>query len=440
MIAYGDRYGQLAVDNSSFVIRDPETDDVLEPINSLTFGIFGGDAENGVAPTQLKRQTYLNVMTGVEVSDIDNTWAQTTAGDHRSFGTYNGMLWMLRQRGHEDLSNEVLDDSWNLEVLNIAETFFNASASAVNQQMSGLQGMIDTGAGSAYDCNIAAGRIGCVSVKGGYVSEGDGASEGVAAVVGSIRLTPSLSIGAFLQQGFAYESPDNLDYTSTMPSVGGYLAFSQHEDNTGIQAKLSAATSNGEAKISRENLLGPAALASGKADINGYALAQTFGYGFGIDNSSVITPYVGIGYVSTTRGRYDEESDTSGVDDVFDYSSYNQNATIGAVGVAYERDNHDGFTLRAGAGLSYIFNPEADDLEATSNVPGIERLSARSTYDQAGDIGVTGYLGTDYAITDNQKIGFDAGAWRSVSTGDYGYWLMAGWTLNFGSREQPLGK
>ena len=77
MIAYGDRYGQLAVDNSSFVIRDPETGDVLEPIDdgSLTFGIFGGDAENGVAPTQLKRQTYLNVMTGVEVSDIDNTWA-----------------------------------------------------------------------------------------------------------------------------------------------------------------------------------------------------------------------------------------------------------------------------------------------------------------------------------------------------------------------------
>jgi outer membrane autotransporter protein len=229
-----------------------------------------------------------------------------------------------------------------------------------------------------------------------------------------------------------------------MPSFGGYFAYRENYDKTGIQAKSSVAVSSGEAELSRSNLLGSAELVSGKADLDGYALAQTVGYGFGISNHTVVTPFAGIAYISAKRDGYTEEGDTAGLgdipdDDVFTFDDYTQRTTLGSLGVALDYDSHERFSLRGGVGVNYILNDDSDELNATSSVAGLESVSTRLD-DSTGDMSVTGYAGIGFDITDNQRISLDYAAWHSIDTDEYAQNAMLGWSYFFGTVTQELGK
>lgn len=407
VIVDGDAYGQLAVDYNDHT-------------GSLTFGVFAGDENSGVSASQLYYKTYVDVMTGVHVGDIDNQWAQTTTGDHRALGVYGSQVWMLRENQE--------DYSWNLEVVEP----LGGTDALENQRLSDLQGKVDLGAGTPYDCRIDDNRSGCVALKGAFRSPEDGASAGSVAIIGSARLNESVRVGGFLEKDFAWHGSDYVDYAQSAPSLGAYLAVSQNPNDTGLQAKASFAMTRGEATLSRENLFGDAEMASGKAGAKGYSLAQTIGYGIALDKTAVLTPFMGVGFVSATRDAYTENSDQEGLDDVFTYAEYNRNATLSSVGVAYERNIPKGLSLRGGLGLSYVLASSSDNFAATSDLIGVETINATAVADQQKTVGVNAYLGAEHSISDDQKIGFGANVWRSVGSGDYGYTLMAGWTLNFG--------
>lgn len=88
MIVYGDQYGQLDVDYNNYE-------------GTMTFGIFGGDAANGIAASQLKSRVYQDVVMGVDQSAYDNSFNTSSAitgiygSNGAAFGSYNGVAWML---------------------------------------------------------------------------------------------------------------------------------------------------------------------------------------------------------------------------------------------------------------------------------------------------------------------------------------------------------
>jgi hypothetical protein len=434
VIIDGDRYGQLVVNRFSYetVNRGP-----------MTFGVYNESI--------LKQRTYTDVMKRVSVESLDNSWFNATVGDHKAFGVDGGFIWLLDETTipynsylgsdgqQQGIKNNNFVSDWDLIVLAPVASLFSGSAGAVQQYATDLQGKIDTGAGSAYECEISSEKSFCVGVKGGYQSVSGDTSSTFGLLLGSARLSDQFTLGGFVEFDISREDIDGVEYKDTMPSLGGYVAYSEAQDNVGMQVKLSTALSSGEVELSRINFFGDALHTKGDADLSGFGVAGTLGYGIDIGGASVITPYAGIGFLSSTRGSYTEEAEISGVDDVLSYDEYTQDTTVGSAGIAFDHGADEGLLIRGGAGVSYVVSSQTDELKASSDIAGLEELSLEVA-DQTGEWGVSGYTGVGYAFGNHQKVSLDYAAWRSVGSDDYAQSVMLGWSLSFGGGEQIISK
>lgn len=413
MIAYGDQYGQLAVQNAvppAQGYADPNTTD-----GSFTFGIFGGDAENGIAPTQLKTQTYFNVMTGVEVSDIENAWAQATAGDHRTFGTHDGMIWMLREN--------IANDSWNLETFDFVEP----TVSSLSQLSGELRGMANLSYGLSLGCDVAKGHRGCVAVKGGSRAFASGGTETLGALSGSYWLDDEWKVGGFVEFNLGFGS----DYHRVVgqgSAYGASLSFVQSQDGIGLKGSVGAALGEAEVDLSREALLGNGLRVGGQTSAKGFAIAGSLAYGFAIGEASKVIPFFGAAMSRVTREGYSEVSDSGS--EAFSYDSFSQRYSTLNLGASAEHDLQNGWTLLAGLIASRALSVETDTFTASSDVVGLEQIGLEST-SQVSSMGISANIGATYAISDSEHLSFEYEVSRPIGGDRNDQKVMLGLTLSF---------
>lgn len=410
MIVYGDDYGQLAVDYNNYS-------------GSMTFGVFGGDAANGIAASQLNARVYENVVTGVDQAAYDNAFNTSQAitdiygSNGAAFGSYNGVAWMLTDATYR----EGADTAWDLTAFSFGLDLAEPQRAMLEDRQQAVRNGLD------YDCAQFDKDGICVSLKARYSGFGE-EHEGAGVLTVAKQLEAGVRIGGFLDARLSSNEVDGVQMKSGLPMFGLFAAYSAHQDGTGLHARFAAAYEHGTADISRSNMLGSAATVSGTAHVDSYGIAQRFGWGFDVGNKTVLTPYFSLRLTDSTRGAYDEAYSAGVVEDPFSYDAYGQKRTTGTLGADFEGAIDQSTTYRLGAGLDYDVASNLDPFAAYSDLIGDMTYSndvkARATR-------FFGSAGIGHMLEKNKTLTLDA----HVSQKDFGsesaYSLMAGYQMAF---------
>jgi hypothetical protein len=401
MIAYGDRYGQLAVDMNNHS-------------GKMTFGIFSGDSTNGIAASQLKSRYYENVVTGVSQSDYSNTFINGA-----SYGLYNGSMWKLTDATYRGGAAT----NWDL-VVSRPNTV--AQASLLFQRNSIITGTQD------YDCVTYTGNT-CVSFQARY-SKLEDYHEGAGVLTIAQRFAQNWRIGGFIDYRVNQKDPEDVRYGDAAPIFGAFLGYSQKENGLGLQAKAMGAVQYGSARFSRLNLAGSAQTATGRADLNSYTFALAMGYGFALNDWITATPYAKLGRSNATRDSYRENGSIGLVDDPLRFSSYAFNQTTGTAGLRLELKATQDLTLRLGVGYEHDFKSQLNEFGVESAYVGSFTVANPSLPQKSRGIASAGL---SYAMAPNQQLILD-GYVRDVSDAKPNFTVLGGYRVSFGGSPQPV--
>jgi hypothetical protein len=425
MIAYGGAYGQLAVDPS---LGGPKGHS-----GSMMFGVFGGDAENGIAPSQLKSGTYENVVTGVDQSSYKNvfntsTLITSTYVNGAAFGKNNGIAWMLTDGTYRGATyngpfGNITDPAliWDLRVLNFGLDLAQPQRGMLERRQQAVRNGLD------YDCEQFDKYGVCVSFAARY-SGFDPGHDGAGILTISKRIDPNLHIGGFIDARFSSSEVNGVRLNPRLPMMGIFATYSAGPDGTGLQARISAAYERDAANITRENMLGSASQVSGKANVDSYGIAQRVGWGFRIGDGYVVTPYLGIRYTDAKRAGYEESYAAGAVNDPFSYAAYGMHRVTGTVGADLKGHLNNEITYRLGIGLDYDFSNNLDTFAARSALIGdmtyTNGLKAKSSR-------LFGSAGLGYALTPAGTLTLD-GVIRQMDYGNNNaYTILAGYRMAF---------
>lgn len=404
MIVYGDAYGQLAVQS----LKTSST--------AMTFGIFGGDTANGVAPSVLNSRNYLDVMTGVPVAKLTNTFSSGV-----SYGTYGGTIYALSDATWRGGANT----AWDLRVMNLSADLAVPQADMLTQRSQAIRTSL------GYDCNYFDQNNVCVSVNGRYSNYGSGGnlSEGAGVLTASVLLEPSVRAGVFVDVGNVAE-PKGVAFDNTTTTYGAFVGYSENKDGTGLQAKVSTSYQYVDAEFSRFNMSGAASSATGDADISTFGFVAQIGRGYALSNNRVLTPYLGIDYVRSKRYAYSDAG--TGVGLAFSYNEYTLERTRAEVGVELkgkvEGKSKWPFYYHVGAALQHDIAYRLSDFNATGSISGINMLIQGS--DGGNYIRARGFAGLSYEVKQGTFVGVDLNM-QGLDNGEIASTILAGVKTSF---------
>jgi outer membrane autotransporter protein len=212
-----------------------------------------------------------------------------------------------------------------------------------------------------------------------------------------------------------------------MPMFGLFLGYSESPDGTGLQGRIAAAYEHGNADFSHMNILGSAAKVSENAGFDTMGAGFELGWGYGLGNGHVLTPFVGLNYVASTRESYDEGSDGGAVADPLSFDSFGASYTTGILGLRAEGPLSDVVSYRLGAGIEALLNYDEDSFKVSGDF-------GTASYDSAldpSDWMLSGAAGLSYMFDTNKAITLD-GYVRQVQDGEAPYVaISAGLKMGF---------
>jgi len=212
-----------------------------------------------------------------------------------------------------------------------------------------------------YDCALFGPAGICLSFNA-RTSSADGNASGAGVLVGAYRLTPSVRIGAFIDQQIASSEPHGIKNNDPLPTVGGFIGYSQDGSRAGWQGKLAAAFSAGRVTITRDATLSNTEPGSGEARIGAVSVSGELGYGVTLSNSMIATPFLGLRYTEAWRGGYAERAVTDVVDYPLSFNRYAQRTTTASLGVRLDGKLTDALSWRLGLSAEYDLNAHTSDL------------------------------------------------------------------------------
>jgi hypothetical protein len=370
--------------NYNIIIRSPSDYGQFSatgPLGSTTFSIYSGDV-SGVTASTLAKGTYTSVLSGVTSSNLNNT-----------SGTYNGLLWSLRNS-----SGTVWDLVVTASPSDTQQSLVNTAS--VLQGTYTLQNTVMVN-GFAYDCPMFDKHGVCVSMGGRNTTvQAQGINNTSGLLIASYRLNSNNSrIGAWVDQNLSVSSPSAMKLGNSTPMIGLFGVWSQRPDGVGAEVKVSAAYGQKDTTITRQ-VVGTSDPGSGGSQLISQGAQITAKYGFAVVPEVLVSPYVGMRYTQNNMGGYTEGASSS-VTAPLTYSALNTNAT----------------TALAGVGASYRFIPKATAF-ASAGVE-TDTNTSNGTYSATGISGLTpvnfnpnpvktrptATLGAYYDIVKNQRIG-----------------------------------
>lgn len=281
-------FGQLDVNNAS---------------GSMTFGLYAGDADNGVSLTE---GTYNSIITGVANNLITNeSTAIAIVGDGvDSVGSASATIAETApSSGIYDLSV-----TGNYTYFNQANT--QAAINHTAYQLGSVAGQINNNMNFAhmttYDCQVYGEQGGCLSVGGRYLdtSSPSGSSFG-AVMVGGYKLNDQLRVGGFVDQSFRSRT-QNIDLDMNTPMIGFNLVWNQDPAHLGVQLKLANTFQNLDADINRASI-GVSQAASGNTDIQAQSYLAELSYRYQLNKEILLQPLLALRYSRVKMDGYVEE-------------------------------------------------------------------------------------------------------------------------------------
>ena len=358
----------------------------LNYTGSDTLGTFG-IASNSL----LANGTYASVLTGIGTVGSVSSTNGTLSG---SVGSGN---WVLEDMG---------DDVWDLILSGIingpdaANTRTELGYSR-DQLLSALRAhaAVTTNA-MGYDCATFDKNGVCIAFNARYSSL-DSVNDGGGVLTGAYRLSDTTRIGAFIDYAVS-KNLHGIKFGDDLPTVGGFLAYTQKPDGTGVQARLAASYNTGKATLTRDDTLDATEPGSGKANLTTYAIGGELGYGFALARDVLATPYAGLRYTAATRSAYSETTGEA-VTDPISYASYGQRLTTATLGLRFNGTVTDKLSVQIGLGGEYDLSSVANAFSGTSSISGLESFAIANSA-RANRLRGNGALGLAYALAPNQKF------------------------------------
>lgn len=264
--------------------------------------------------------------------------------------------------------------------------------------------------GLNYSCDYFNQDNSCISFVGKYSKTNE--SDNVDATSGIIKvahkLSPNFYVGGFLEQIISDVDTQGVTYRQKAPDVGIYTGWTQKENGDGWQARLAYRHSNGQVSIQRE-AIGTAEAGFGKTELNSDGYQLSIGNAIRVNNSAMVTPYIGIRYSEITRQSYSEHL-TNDVTRPLHYDDLTQKTTTAFAGAKFDTPIFSKIALTGSFGVEKDLNKTVNDYSAT----GVYGLDSIVFNDHADDVRAVATLGANYNFSQNQQLGIQA-AYREQS-------------------------
>ena len=374
------RYGQLDAANAT---------------GSMSFGIYGGDAEAGVS---ISTGTYSSVITGVDNSLVANESIPISiVGD--GVDSVGSATATLSERSGTS-------GTYDLSVTG-TYTYFNkantqTAIANTAYQLGGIVGQVTGNMNFAhmttYDCEVYGAQGGCISVGGRYtdVTSPDGSSYG-AVVVGGYKLNDQFRVGAFLDKSLQSRT-QNIDLSMHTPMVGFNMVWNQHPTNLGLQVKLANTFQSLGADISRTSV-GSSQLATGNTNIQAQSYIAEVAYRYSPNSNILFQPLAALRYTRTKMDGYTEDDVSAPIR--FD-SNRDRNTTL-IFGLKTSHQVKQKLSLGANLGYEKDIRNQRDELRGS--ISGM--TSSFTAVDPALSVDKTRFfasLASRYTIDSNQQI------------------------------------
>ena len=267
---------------------------------------------------------------------------------------------------------------------------------ALNARTAAMVGAMD------YDCASFDAEGYCLSFQARF-SAMDSMSEGAGVLIGAKRLSQQLRIGAFLDYSLARRDPQGLAFGDQQPLIGAFVGYDQEGEGRGAQGKLTAAINKGAVTITRANGLPDTEPGSGKARLNSSGLAGEIGWGFALDDVTIVTPYLGLRHTLARRGAYGESAVAGVVDFPLSYAPFSQSLTTATTGLRLTGRLTDQIGFQLGLGAEYDLARKASAYAGASAIPGLETFALPGV-ETSNRFRPLGNVGLFYQIDGTQRL------------------------------------
>lgn len=408
IVINGSSYGQLGVDLNNHSGR-------------MTFAI--SSLSSGVAP-----RNYLNVLTGVSISDLGNpNSVQARFGDR-------GKLVLRQGRGSATDWDLRIEGLWNPFIgfnnPNIVSTYQALNANRMATEGVLHQRFAVLNAVMQYDCDRFDKYGLCLQFQTRETGFGT-QSTGAGVINASYRLAERFRIGGYLDYQAWQRTPFGISAATggVQPgygnaTYGAYVGYSQNDDQTGLQARLSSGHNSGRLSVIRAFLAGSEP-GFGDARLNAHYVHGVAGYGVKLRDDTIVTPYAGLQYTDVTREAY-MEAFASGTIFPLIYDPYYERLITGLAGMKLSGAITERLGYQAAMGAQIDFSRDANAYGGVSAAPGMEAFGVAHGGSWNG-VRPSGMAGLSYAPRPNHRLSLNGyanqQAWtsRTYVTGLLGY-------------------
>jgi uncharacterized protein YhjY with autotransporter beta-barrel domain len=326
------RFGQLTAMNAN-------------PNQSMVVGL-------GSAPTG-PSGFYAKVVSGVAAADVANEGLFT-------FGQ-PGMLSVLIDA---TLRPGGLVNDWDLGVLNYGLDLAETQSFLLNQQTLSIRQAL------THDCDLFDENGLGFAWLGQYDAyersnlDGGSHSELSGTMVGAKRINEQMRVGGFLSWQLHSDDFQGVENLDGLPIMGAFAGYSQMKNGEGLQVHVAAAYQQGDADFSRVNLHGGVNPVMSEADIESYGLGADAGWGIVLKDQQVVTPFVSLNFVKSTRDDYREK--TVAIDSL-SYDSYSAAYTVGELGVRVNGPVAKQVNYRLSVGLENVLSGDIETFRLSTS-------------------------------------------------------------------------
>lgn len=226
---------------------------------------------------------------------------------------------------------------------------------------------------------------------------------------------PNYRVGAYADQNLSVNNAGStVNLGNNTPLLGLFGAWNERLDGTGTEVKVSAAYGQKNATITRQ-VVGTSEAGSGSSQLNSQGAQVMAKYGFGLADSIIVSPYVGVRYTQNNMGGYTEGA-SSTVTAPLTYSALNTNATTALAGLGASYKVIPAVTTFASAGVETDTNTSNGTYSAT----GVTGLTPVNFNPNPVKTRPTAMVGAYYDIVKNQRLGvtgiYRQEAYQAVAT------------------------
>lgn len=266
-----------------------------------------------------------------------------------------------------------------------------ADTSATNNKVMGnIAGMLGN------DCSAPGLMGGCMSLNYG-TSLGNGDLQSGSITV-SKAITPQVRMGISLGSNFTDPKVGGTQYKQDFPITGGFIGITNPAEFGSIDVMASVAAQSGSYIISRPEVAGAEA-GTGTAQTNGTAAQLKVTYSMPLDDTTTVSPYIGIRQSQLNVNGYTEDGSVFPLT----VNPFSTSSTDVIAGVGISKKLTPKLTASASVGVTQNIANDAGKLSGSSDIGGMSSYEQQMQSSGKGTSASVG-AGLTYEVAPGQKV------------------------------------